>query len=146
MTTHREVMNTTMYDCDMRGPCIACGRPAVLVPALGRQFHLNGSENDGCWLVILRGQETGSISLERDRRGYPHLVIEPRRTGGDEMTAASPPRRAARGRTGTGAPDVAEVKTAAAYGRRGDDGEEWIKSTRRSLAPAATTRLGDNRT
>ncbi len=82
MTTHREVIHKTMYECDMRGPCTACGRPAVLVPALGRQFHLNGSENDGCWLAILQGQVTGSISRERDRGGYPRLVIEPAEPAG----------------------------------------------------------------
>ncbi len=40
------------------GPCPSCSRPAELVRPLDRYFHLDGSENDPCWVRILRGGVT----------------------------------------------------------------------------------------
>ncbi len=36
--------------------CPACGKSALLVDALGRHLHLDGTDNHDCWAVIGRGE------------------------------------------------------------------------------------------
>lgn len=40
----------------LEGWCPACGKAALLVDALGRHLHLDGTDNHECWAAIGRGE------------------------------------------------------------------------------------------
>lgn len=42
--------------------CPACGKPSWYLRTVDRYIHCDGSENDGCWLAILRGDTPSGFS------------------------------------------------------------------------------------
>lgn len=50
---NRQGMTTAAID-----RCPVCDRGAFLVHSAERYFHTDGTDNDKCWLAILRGQVT----------------------------------------------------------------------------------------
>lgn len=56
------------------GPCSFCGKESLLILSEDRFFHLDGSENETCWVGILRGNKRTVPVLMFDAKGFPYLA------------------------------------------------------------------------